>query len=309
MGSNEVLTEVNLTSLPKLAEGKVRDLYEVDDKTLLFVTTDRISAYDVVMKNGVPDKGALLTLQSAHWFRVLSEAIPGLKAHFLTTAVPAAVSPDEAQRIRHRSMQVRRLKVFPLEAIVRGYVTGSAWREYRTHGTVHGAALPAGLRECEAVPGGPIYTPSTKAAAGEHDENISRERAAELVGAAHAARIEELALRVFAAAQEHAAARGIIIADTKFEFALDEENGDVVLVDEVLTSDSSRMWAADRYEPGRDQDSFDKQFLRNWLTDNGLKGKEGIEVPEDVIKATSDRYKEVFRRITGKTLEEAMQEE
>ncbi|KAI1211821.1 phosphoribosylaminoimidazole-succinocarboxamide synthase [Annulohypoxylon truncatum] len=307
MGSSQILTEVNLTSLPKLAEGKVRDLYSVDDNTLLFVTTDRISAYDVVMKNGVPHKGELLTLQSVHWFNVLSERVPGLKTHFLTTDVPARVSAEEARLIRNRSMQVRKLKVFPLEAIVRGYVTGSAWKEYKAHGTVHGTRLAPGLRECDAVPGGPIYTPSTKAPLGQHDENISRERAAQIVGDAYAARIEDLALRVFRAGQDYAAERGIIIADTKFEFGLDETTDEVVLVDEVLTSDSSRMWPMDKYEPGRDQESFDKQFLRNWLTENGLKGKEGVEVPEDVLRATGERYAEVFRRLTGKTLEEALQ--
>ncbi|KAI0886137.1 phosphoribosylaminoimidazole-succinocarboxamide synthase [Annulohypoxylon maeteangense] len=308
MGSSQVLTEVSLTSLRKLAEGKVRDLYSVDDNTLLFVTTDRISAYDVVMKNGVPRKGSLLTLQSVHWFKVLSERVPGLKTHFLTTDVPSQVSPEEAQLIRNRSMQVRKLKVFPLEAIVRGYITGSAWKEYKAHGTVHGTPLPPGLRECDAIPGGPIYTPSTKAPLGQHDENISRERAAQIVGDRYAARIEELALKVFRAGQEYAAECGIIIADTKFEFGLDEATDEVVLVDEVLTSDSSRMWPKDKYEPGRDQESFDKQFLRNWLTDNGLKGKEGVEVPEAVLKATGERYAEVFRRLTGNTLEEALRE-
>ncbi|KAI1141164.1 phosphoribosylaminoimidazole-succinocarboxamide synthase [Hypoxylon sp. FL0543] len=307
MGSNQVLTEVHLTSLPKLAEGKVRDLYSVDDETLLFVTTDRISAYDVVMKNGVPDKGALLTLQSVHWFNVLAQKVPGLKTHFLTTEVPPAVGPEEARLIRHRSMQVRKLKVFPLEAIVRGYITGSAWKEYAAKGTVHGTPLPPGLRECDAIPGGPIYTPSTKAPQGQHDENISRAQAAEIVGPDYAARIEELALRVFRAGQEYALERDIIIADTKFEFGLDERTDEVVLVDEVLTSDSSRMWPKDKYEPGRDQESFDKQFLRNWLTENGLKGKEGVEVPQDVLQATSERYREVFRRLTGRTLEEALQ--
>ncbi|KAI1761138.1 phosphoribosylaminoimidazole-succinocarboxamide synthase [Hypoxylon sp. FL1150] len=308
MGSDQVITQLSLKSLPKVTEGKVRDLYTVDDRTLLFVTTDRISAYDVVMRNGVPDKGALLTQQSAHWFRILREKVPGLKTHFLTTDVPAAVADEEEARlIKNRSMQVRRLRVFPLEAIVRGYVTGSAWKEYKARGTVHGTPLPPGLRECDAVPGGPIYTPSTKAPLGQHDENISKERAAEIVGDRYAARIEELALAVFRAGQEHAAERGIIIADTKFEFALDEETDEVVLVDEVLTSDSSRMWPKDKYEPGRDQESFDKQFLRNWLTENGLKGKEGVEVPEEVLRATSERYKEVFRRLTGKTLEETLQ--
>ncbi|OTB04672.1 hypothetical protein M426DRAFT_320537 [Hypoxylon sp. CI-4A] len=308
MGSNQVLTEVKLTSLPKLAEGKVRDLYDVDANTLLFVTTDRISAYDVVMQNGVPDKGALLTQQSVHWFKVLSDRVPGLKTHFLTTEVPTGVAPAEARVIRHRSMQVRRLQVFPLEAIVRGYITGSAWKEYKAHGTVHGTKLAPGLRECDAIPGGPIYTPSTKAPLGQHDENISRERAAQIVGEKYAGRIEDLALKIFRAGQEYAAERGIIIADTKFEFALDAAADEVVLVDEVLTSDSSRMWPRDRYAPGRDQESFDKQFLRNWLTENGLKGKEGVTVPEDVVRATGDRYKEVFQRLTGKTLEEALKE-
>ncbi|KAI1658682.1 SAICAR synthetase [Daldinia decipiens] len=307
MASNNVLTEVTLTSLPKLATGKVRDLYTVDDNTLLFVTTDRISAYDVVMKNGVPNKGALLTLQSAHWFNVLSQRVPGLKTHFLTTDVPPAVTPAEAQVIRTRSMQVRKLAVFPIEAIVRGYITGSAWKEYQAHGSVHGTPLPPGLRECDAIPGGPIYTPSTKAPLGQHDENISRAQAAAIVGDQYASRIEDLALRVFRAGQEYAAERSIIIADTKFEFGLDEAADEVVLVDEVLTSDSSRMWPKDTYEPGRDQESFDKQFLRNWLTENGLKGKDGVEVPEDVLRATGERYAEVFRRLTGKTLEEALQ--
>ncbi|KAI0839593.1 phosphoribosylaminoimidazole-succinocarboxamide synthase [Hypoxylon sp. FL0890] len=306
MSANQVLTDIHLTSLPKLAEGKVRDLYSVDDKTLLFVTTDRISAYDVVMKNGVPDKGSLLTLQSVHWFKVLSEKVSGLKTHFLTTDVPSAVSPEEAKLIRNRSMQVRKLKVFPLEAIVRGYITGSAWKEYKAHGTVHGTPLPPGLKECDAIPNGPIYTPSTKAPLGQHDENISRAQAASIVGDKYASRIEDLALNIFRAGQAYALERGIIIADTKFEFGLDEETDEVVLVDEVLTSDSSRMWPKDKYEPGRDQESFDKQFLRNWLTEKGLKGKEGVEVPEDVLRATGERYREVFRRLTGKTLEEAL---
>ncbi|KAI1077872.1 putative phosphoribosylaminoimidazole-succinocarboxamide synthase [Whalleya microplaca] len=307
MASNQVLTNVELTSLPKIASGKVRDLYDIDAHTLLFVTTDRISAYDVVMENGVPQKGALLTLLSEHWFKILPARVPGLKTHFLTTAVPSGLSPADAQTIRHRCMQVRKLRVFPLEAIVRGYITGSAYKEYKASGTVHGAPLAPGLLECAAVPGGPIYTPSTKAPAGQHDENISKEQAAQIVGEKYAARIEELALKVFRAASEYAEERGIIIADTKFEFALDEETDEVVLVDEVLTSDSSRMWPKDKYEPGHDQESFDKQFLRNWLTKEGLKGKEGVTVPEDILQATSDKYKEVFQRLTGKTLEDASQ--
>ncbi|KXJ94099.1 putative phosphoribosylaminoimidazole-succinocarboxamide synthase [Microdochium bolleyi] len=306
--TSSAVTSIELTSLHRLASGKVRDLYEVDGETLLFVTTDRISAYDVIMKNGIPDKGPLLTFLSVHWFKVLSDKIPGLKTHFISTALPSSspISAEDAATIRGRSMHVRKLKVFPIEAIVRGYVTGSAWKEYKAKGTVHGIKLAAGLRECDAIPGGPIYTPSTKAPLGQHDENIHPDEAAKLVGDKYAKKIEDLALAVFRAGQEYAAERGIIIADTKFEFALDEKTDEVVLVDEVLTSDSSRMWPKDKYEPGRDQESFDKQFLRNWLTREGLKGKDGVEVPEDIAKATSDKYREVFELLTGRTLEEAM---
>jgi len=307
--TSSAITSIDLTSLRRLASGKVRDLYEVDDETLLFVTTDRISAYDVIMKNGIPDKGPLLTFLSVHWFRVLSDKVPGLKTHFLSTSLPlsSSISAEDAATIRGRSMHVRKLKVFPVEAIVRGYVTGSAWKEYQAKGTVHGVKLPTGLRECDAIPGGPIYTPSTKAPLGQHDENIHPDEAAKLVGEKYARTIEDLALRVFRAGQEYAGERGIIIADTKFEFALDERTDEVVLVDEVLTSDSSRMWPKDKYEAGRDQESFDKQFLRNWLTKEGLKGKEGVTVPEDIAKATSDKYREVFERLTGQTLEQALQ--
>ncbi|KAM7222831.1 phosphoribosylaminoimidazole-succinocarboxamide synthase [Rhypophila decipiens] len=303
--SPPVLTTIELTSLPKLASGKVRDLYSLDEKTLLFVTTDRISAYDVIMANGVPFKGATLTQLTAHWFGVLTERIPGLKTHFLTLSPPAALSPAERDLVRARSMQVRKLKVFPIEVIVRGYITGSAWKEYQKTGTVHGLAQPAGLQECSPFPE-PIYTPSTKAELGQHDENISPEKAAEIVGDRYASRIEELALKVYKTAAEYARERGIIIADTKFEFGLDEETDDIVLIDEVLTPDSSRFWPADRYEAGRDQDSFDKQYLRNWLTKEGLKGKEGVAMPEQIAAATAARYKEAFKLLTGKTLEEAL---
>lgn len=305
MGADAVTT-LDLSSLPKIASGKVRDLYNIDDKTLLFVTSDRISAYDVVIKNGVPGKGVVLTQLSKHWFNVLPDKVPGLKTHFLTTDMPAGIAPEEAEKIRGRSMQVRKLKVFPIEAIVRGYVTGGAWKEYVAKGTVHGIQIAPGLKECAAIPGGPIYTPSTKAPEGQHDENIHPDEAAKLVGEKYAKRIEELALQVFKAGQEYAADRGVIIADTKFEFALDEDEDEVVLVDEVLTPDSSRFWPKDKYETGRDQESFDKQFLRNWLTREGLKGKQDVEVPEDILSATSERYQDVFRRLTGKTLGEAL---
>lgn len=299
-------TTIELESLSKLASGKVRDLYDIDDKTLLFVTTDRISAYDVIMANGVPLKGATLTQLSAHWFKVLPERVPGLKTHFITLDPPAGLSDTDKEKVRGRSMQVRKLKVFPIEVIVRGYITGSAWNEYKKDGTVHGLPVPAGLQQCSRFPQ-PIYTPSTKAELGEHDENISPEQAAKIVGHQYASRIEELALKVYRAAAEYAGERGIIIADTKFEFGLDEETDEIVLIDEVLTPDSSRFWPADEYEAGRDQNSFDKQFLRNWLTQQGLKYKEGVAMPADIAEATSARYRDAFRRLTGKTLEEAVE--
>jgi phosphoribosylaminoimidazole-succinocarboxamide synthase len=304
---SQTVTSIELSSLRKLATGKVREIYEVDDKTLLFVTTDRISAYDVVLTNGVPLKGAILTQLTAHWFRVLGERVPGLKAHLLSLTPPPALTHAEAEKARYRSMQVRRLKVFPVEAIVRGYITGSAWSEYQRHGTVHGLPQAPGLRQCDPFPR-PIYTPSTKAEQGQHDENISPERAAEIVGEKYAARIEALALQVYEAGAAYARERGVIIADTKFEFGLDEETDDIVLIDEVMTPDSSRFWDAEHYEPGQDQDSFDKQFLRNWLTAEGLRAKEGVEMPREIAEQTSSKYQEVFRRLTGKTLGDVLEE-
>lgn len=307
----EQVLSIDIQSLPKVASGKVRDLYDLSPDTMLFVSSDRTSAYDVIMDNGVPGRGAVLTMISAFWFQLLSQKVPGLKTHFLTLQPPTdRLTPDEVRLIRGRSMQVRKLKIFPVEAIVRGYLTGSAWNEYRTQGTVHGMPMPSGLRQCEALPQGAIYTPSTKAEYGEHDENITPEKAAEIIGnPAHAKRIEELALAVFNAGAAHAREKGILIADTKFEFGLDEETGEVVLVDECLTPDSSRMWPADKYEIGRDQESFDKQIIRNWLVKEGLKGKQGVSLPEDVRQATLDKYKDVFQRLTGQTLEEAMAKE
>ncbi|KAI0471860.1 putative phosphoribosylaminoimidazole-succinocarboxamide synthase [Xylariaceae sp. FL0804] len=301
-----VVTAVELTSFREVAVGKVRNLYEVDPSTLLLVTSDRISAYDVVLKNGIPDKGRILTQLSAHWLAVLSDRIPDLKHHLLSLAPPASLPPAEGALVRGRCMQVRRLKVFPIEVIVRGYITGSAWSEYTSRGTVHGLPQPPGLQYCAQFPGGPIYTPSTKAPAGEKDENITPDEARRLVGDAYADRIAALALAVYKVAAEYAATRGIIIADTKLEFALDGATGAVVLVDEVLTPDSSRFWPAAEYQVGREQDSFDKQYLRNWLTANGLKGKDAVEIPDDVVAQTSARYNEIFELLTGQTLEKAL---
>ncbi|MCJ1317404.1 Bifunctional purine biosynthetic protein ade1 [Xylographa vitiligo] len=287
-------------TLPLLARGKVRDLYQIDSRTLLFVASDRISAYDVIMSNGVPEKGALLTLLSAHWFYVLSSAIPSLKTHFISLDLPPQVPRELHAQLQSRSMQVRKLEIFPIEAIVRGYITGSAWKEYQATGTVHGMKIQPGLSESEAFPQGAIYTPSTKAEAGLNDENIHPDQAAKIVGEMYAERIEKLALELYSTARKYALERGIIIADTKFEFGLDTESDEVILVDEVLTPDSSRFWLASKYKIGQAQESFDKQYLRDWLTVNGLKGKQGVEMPGAVMSKTAEKYREAFERLVGK---------
>ncbi|KAJ2891456.1 Bifunctional purine biosynthetic protein ade1 [Zalerion maritima] len=297
-------------SIPHLAKGKVRDLFCLPNHpdTLLFVASDRISAYDVVLTNGIPNKGVLLTQLTAHWFSVLPSLVPGLKHHFLNLGAPAdsGLSEDERKAIAPRSMTVRKLKVFPIEAIVRGYITGSVWKEYEKHGTVHGISVPAGIKQCGQLPGGALYTPSTKAPAGEHDVNIHPDEAIKIVGEKYAKRIEELSLAIYKAGAAYAKERGIIIADTKFEFGHDLETDEVVLIDEVLTSDSSRFWPLDTYEAGRDQDSFDKQILRNWLTEKELKGKEGVEMDEAIAKKTAERYRNAFTMLSGKTIEDVL---
>jgi len=243
---------------------------------------------------------------TAFWFEYLQKQIPDLKTHFLGLTVPDSVSEQAKKQLQHRSMLVRRLKIFPVEAIVRGYITGSAWSSYKKTGEVNGKKMPDGLRESQEFPE-PIYTPSTKAELGQHDENISTERAAQIVGEKYAKRIEQLSLQIYSVAKEYAKKQGIIIADTKFEFGLDEETDEVVLVDEVLTPDSSRFWSADTYALDRSQDSFDKQYLRDWLTSNGLKGKEGVEMSEEVVRNTSSKYAEAFQILTGRTIAEATQ--
>lgn len=242
---------------------------------------------------------------TAFWFEYLQKQIPTLKTHFLGLRVPESVPEQAKEQLRSRSMLVRRLKIFPVEAIVRGYITGSAWSSYKKTGEVNGKKMPEGLQESQEFPE-PIYTPSTKAELGQHDENISTEDAAKIVGEKYAKRIEQLSLQIYTTARDYAKQQGIIIADTKFEFGLDEETDEVVLVDEVLTPDSSRFWSAQTYALGQAQDSFDKQYLRDWLTSNGLKGKEGVEMSEEVVANTSSKYAEAFQILTGKSLEEAM---
>ncbi|KAI5198654.1 hypothetical protein AUEXF2481DRAFT_38304 [Aureobasidium subglaciale EXF-2481] len=305
----QIDSQVEQHGLKKIASGKVREIYEVDAKTLLFVATDRISAYDVIMKNGVPQKGALLTLMTAHWFNLFKEKIPDLKTHLLSASVPESVAsslPAEvSDQLRLRTMHVRRLKVLPLESIVRGYITGSAWSEYKKTSTVHGIAMPKGLQESQKLEK-PLWTPSTKAEVGDKDENISPEEATKIVGEKYAKKIEELSLKVYQIARDYAAERGIIIADTKFEFGLDVDTDEVILVDEVLTPDSSRFWPADKYELGKSQDSFDKQYLRDWLTKEGLKGKDGVEMTDAVVKETAKKYREAFEMLTGQKWDEVV---
>lgn len=289
--------------LPLVAKGKVRELYAVPGDRLLFVATDRISAYDVIMTNGIPGKGKILTSLSRFWFELLKDVVPNHltdKGHPLTDgSLPTDVSENSEiqSQLDGRSMVVRKYKILPLEIIVRGYITGSAWSEYQRLGTVHGVQQPAGLQESQEFPQ-PIFTPSTKAEAGKHDENISKEQALKVLnGDKHLLdHIETTAIKLYETARDYALTKGIIIADTKFEFGVDAENN-LVLVDEVLTPDSSRFWPKDEYRIGKTQDSFDKQYLRNWLVSQGLKAKEGVTVPEDVVLETALKYQEVHDRL------------
>ena len=264
-----------------LASGKVRDLYALDDDRLLLVASDRISTFDVILPTQIPDKGRVLTGLSGYWFTLLRGIVPN---HML------AIRDDG------RSMECRRLEMLPIECVVRGYLAGSGWKDYQASGSTSGHALPEGLRESDRLPQ-PIFTPATKAQSG-HDENISREQAAELVDPERLAEVERVAIELYTSAAEHALATGIIIADTKFEFGIDAK-GNLVLGDEALTPDSSRFWPADTYEPGRGQDSFDKQFVRDFCeTTNWDKTDPGPEIPAEVVADTRSKYIEAFERLT-----------
>jgi len=264
-----------------VASGKVREIYEVDDETLLLVASDRISTFDVVLPTEIPDKGRVLTGLSGYWFTLLAPIVPN---HML------AIRDDG------RSMECRRLEMLPIECVVRGYLAGSGWKDYRASGEVCGHRLPEGLRESDKLPR-PIFTPATKAQEG-HDENITREQAAGLVGEERLREVEEVAIRLYTTAAEHAWRAGIIIADTKFELGLDAD-GRLVLGDEALTPDSSRFWPGDAYEPGRGQDSFDKQYVRDYCETTGWdKTSPGPELPEDVVMRTRSKYVEAFELLT-----------
>ncbi len=296
--SNGVVLKTDFTGLTLINRGKVRDLYDLGD-SLLIVSTDRISAFDVILPNGVPRKGEVLNKMSIFWFAQVRDIVPN---HIITTDVsrfPAACLPY-ADVLAGRSMVVKKAKPLPIECIVRGYISGSGWKDYQKTGAVCGIRLPAGLRESEVLPQ-PIFTPSTKADVGVHDENISFEEACKTVGAELAGSVRDLAIAVYLQARQVAEKRGIIIADTKMEFGT--LDGKVILIDELLTPDSSRFWPQDSYAPGRSQNSYDKQFVRDYLLSLDWDQKAPApNLPADIIEKTSNRYIEAYRRLTGTEL-------
>ncbi len=289
------LFESSIRSLPLIHRGKVRDIYAVDDQRMLIVTSDRLSAFDVVLPTPIPDKGRMLTAVADFWFRKLAHILPNQ----LTGDAPeSVVAPEERGQVTGRAIVVKRLKALPVEAIVRGYLAGSGWADYQQTAKVCGISLPAGLRQADKLPE-PLFTPSTKAAVGAHDENIDFAQCEALLGADIAARVRDAAIALYRAAAAYALTKGIIIADTKFEFGLDE-HGALTLIDEVLTPDSSRFWPADQYEAGKNPPSFDKQYVRDWLTASGWnKQAPGPELPAEVVARTAEKYREALRRLTG----------
>ena len=290
------LLQSTLKSLPFLHRGKVRDLYAVGDDKLLVVQTDRLSAFDVILPTPIPDKGRVLTEMSFFWFDKLKHVVE----NHLTGIDPASVvAPDERDQIAGRAMVVKKLKPLMVEAVVRGYIIGSGWSDYQKTGAICGIKLPAGLRQAQQLPE-PIFTPASKAPAGQHDENITYQDVEQTIGADYAARVKAISLRLYTEAAQYAATRGIIIADTKFEFGTDA-NGKVVLIDEALTPDSSRFWPAADYRTGISPPSFDKQFVRDWLeTQPWDKKPPAPALPPDVLARTSEKYREALRLLTGK---------
>jgi phosphoribosylaminoimidazole-succinocarboxamide synthase len=292
---------VTESSLPHLRSGKVRDLYEVDDDHLLLVASDRVSTYDVVHPTPVPDKGRVLTAISEFWFRRLEDVVPNHLVSTRTDDLPEAASA-QAEQFRGRSMLCRKVEIVPFECVVRGYLVGSGWQEYQRDGTVCGISLPDGLVEADRLPE-PIFTPATKAELGEHDVNVSFDEVVQGVGQELASRLRDLSLELYRRGAEHAAAHGIILADTKFEFGL--RDGELLLADEVLTMDSSRYWPADAWSPGTVPPSFDKQFVRDYATSTGWdKQPPAPPLPDDVVAATRAKYLEAYERLTGGTFED-----
>jgi len=297
MSSAEVLT-TDLGELSLLSRGKVRDIYDCGD-TLLIVTTDRISAFDVVLPEGIPHKGKVLSQLSAFWFEVMSDVIP----HHLISMDSGDFPPvcrNYEHTLKGRSMLVKKAQPLPVECVVRGYLAGSGWKEYQETTSICGIPVKEGLKESASL-GEPLFTPSTKAELGDHDENITMEQVKEMIGGALADRLKEVSITLYKKGREMAREKGIIIADTKFEFGLVE--GELILIDEVLTPDSSRFWPEDEYEPGRAQRSFDKQFVRDYLlTLTWDKKPPAPHLPEEIVGKTSERYLEAFRRLTGREL-------
>ena len=299
MSAATTLLQTSLSDLKLLRRGKVRDVYVVDDHSLLIVATDRISAFDCVLPTPIERKGEVLTALSEFWFEQLKDVVANHLIESDVEAMPPAVQ-RHAQTLRGRSMLVRRAEVFPVECVVRGYLVGSGWKDYKRTGSVCGHILPEGLVESAKLPEA-IFTPSTKAEVG-HDENITEDQVRELIGAEKTALLRDTSLRLYSEAHDYAQQRGIIIADTKFEFGLDKD-GKLLLVDEVLTPDSSRFWPADEYQPGRSQPSFDKQFVRDYLeTLDWDKKPPAPSIPNEIAAATTARYLEAYRLLTGKEL-------
>lgn len=287
--------ESSIRSLPLLGRGKVRDIYAVGDDKLLIVTTDRLSAYDVILPTPVPEKGRVLTELANFWFVRLAKIVPN---HLTGIDPETVVAPGERDQVRGRGTVVKRLAPLPIEAVVRGYLEGSGWKEYQESGTVCGIALPPGLKRASKLPR-PIFTPATKAEAGHHDENIDFAAVEKMIGAERARAVRDTAIRLYEAAAEYALARGIIIADTKFEFGVDAE-GTLHLIDEALTPDSSRFWPLDTWREGASPESFDKQYVRNWLDGIGFARKPPApEMPPEVARKTSEKYQEALKRLAS----------
>jgi phosphoribosylaminoimidazole-succinocarboxamide synthase len=294
--ASHVVTQTTISGLP-LRRGKVRDIYDLGDEILL-VATDRISAYDVVLPTPIPDKGAMLTRLSGFWFRHFADAVPHHLIEIIEHQAPAGLE-EHLDQLTGRTMRCRKTKVVPIECVVRGYLAGSGWSDYRKTGSVCGIKLPGGMKQCQQLPE-PIFTPATKVDEG-HDENISFDEACDAVGKDVMTLLRDRSFMLYENAAAHARERGIIIADTKFEWG--ERDGEYLLIDEVFTPDSSRFWPADQYEPGRDQDSFDKQYVRNYLTTLVEAGRwdktpPGPELPADIVANTAARYREAVERLT-----------
>ena len=292
------LLNTTIQSLPLVYRGKVRDSYAVGDDKLLIVTTDRLSAFDVVMSRPIPDKGRVLNAMSNFWFGKLAAIVPN---HLTGIAPGSVVGPDEVEQVRGRAVVATRLRPLPVEAVVRGYLIGSGWKDYQRTGAVCGIELPPGLQMAQKLPR-PIFTPATKTELGRHDENIPFARMQEIIGAALAEEIQLVSLKLYQTAADYAVTRGILIADTKFEFGLDSR-GTLRLMDEALTADSSRFWPADRYQVGVSPPSFDKQFVRDWLEAQPWnKAPPPPDLPQEIIDKTAEKYREALRRLTGQTL-------